>query len=64
MRILRGLKGRTLACGCVAGAYETYGGEIVWILDERGPACENSGHEDGQPLEDTPDETPISDPHL
>jgi hypothetical protein len=56
MRILRGLKGRTLSCGCVAGAYETYDGEIVWILDERAPACENSSHEAGRPLGDVPDE--------
>jgi hypothetical protein len=56
MRILRGLRGRALSCGCVAGAYETYGGEIVWILDARGPACENSGHETGQQLDEAPDE--------
>jgi hypothetical protein len=61
MRILRGLTGRTLSCGCVAGSYETYEGEVVWILDERGPTCENGSHEAGQPLVDAPDE-PTSDP--
>ena len=35
MRILRGLTGRMLSCGCVIGAYETYQGTVVWILDER-----------------------------
>jgi len=43
----------------VAGAYETYGGEIVWILDARGPACENSGHEAGQQLDEAPDEVDV-----
>ena len=62
MRILRGLKGRTLSCGCVAGAYETYGGEIVWILDERSPACKNTSHAAGQQLAEVPDDPP-GDPH-
>jgi len=31
-------------------------GSIVWILDARGPACENSGHEAGQQLDEAPDE--------
>ena len=62
MRILRGLTGRTLSCGCLAGAYETYGGEIVWIVDARDPACGNTTHAAGQQLAGAPD-TPPSDEH-
>ena len=47
MRILRGLSGRSLPCGCLAGVYETYTGEIVAILDARGPACPVRAHEPG-----------------
>ena len=54
MRILRGLTGRMLSCGCVIGAYETYDGAVVWILDERDPACANPTHERDQPLADVP----------
>jgi hypothetical protein len=39
MRILRGLRGETLACGCSVGVYETYSGEIIMVLDYRHPAC-------------------------
>ncbi len=48
MRILRGLSGRVLACGCLAGLYETYDGEIVGILDARGSACSNPSHGPGR----------------
>jgi hypothetical protein len=47
MRILRGLASRFLPCGCLAGIYETYEGEIVGILDARGPSCANSAHTHG-----------------
>ena len=47
MRILRGLTGRSLPCGCLAGVYETYDGEIVGILDARGPSCSDRTHEPG-----------------
>jgi hypothetical protein len=55
MRILRGLTGRMLSCGCVIGAYETYQGTVVWILDERDPTCANPTHESGQSLADVPE---------
>jgi len=29
MRILRGLTSRLLPCGCIAGIYETYDGQVV-----------------------------------
>jgi hypothetical protein len=50
MRILRGLGSRTLACGCLAGIYETYDGQVVTIVDERGPSCYNPRHEPGHSL--------------
>ena len=50
MRILRGLTSRLLPCGCVAGVYETYGGETVALLDDRQPTCTNAGHETGNPV--------------
>ena len=50
MRIQRGLGSRVLACGCVAGVYETYDGETVAILDARGTTCADSAHEQGKQL--------------
>ena len=47
MRILRGLTSRLLKCGCVAGIYETYDGEIVTLIDERQSTCSDSSHENG-----------------
>jgi hypothetical protein len=44
MRILRGLSSRFLPCGCLAGVYETYDGEIVGILDARSSSCADSAH--------------------
>ncbi len=44
MRILRGLSSRFLPCGCLAGIYETYEGDVVGILDARGPACADRNH--------------------
>jgi hypothetical protein len=47
MRILRGLTSRLLPCGCIAGIYETYDGDVVTLLDDRQPDCTNAGHEQG-----------------
>ena len=44
MRILRGLTSRLLACGCMAGIYETYDGTVVTLLDDRGAACRVATH--------------------
>jgi hypothetical protein len=52
MAILRGLSSRLLACGCLAGVYETYEGDVVTIVDSRGPACKNPRHTDGKTLPD------------
>jgi hypothetical protein len=50
MRILKGLSSRFLACGCLAGVYETYEGEIVTILDVKAEACIDVRHEEGKPV--------------
>jgi hypothetical protein len=50
MRILRGLRSRLLPCGCIAGIYETYDGETVSLLDDRGQACTHADHQPGNPV--------------
>lgn len=50
MAILRGLSSRLLSCGCLAGVYETYEGQVVTIVDARGPKCTVSTHIDGNAL--------------
>ena len=44
MRILRGLSSRVLPCGCLAGVYETYDGEVVTLLDDTSPECTDPAH--------------------
>jgi len=44
MRLLRGLSGRVLECGCLVGVYETYDGAVVATIDARGPACPAAEH--------------------
>jgi hypothetical protein len=48
MRILRGLSSKFLTCGCLAGVYETYDGEVVGILDAKGSMCTDGTHQDGK----------------
>lgn len=50
MRILRLLSGRPLACGCLAGIYETYTGPTLWIVDARGADCADPAHRPGVQL--------------
>ena len=50
MRILRGLTSRLLPCGCIAGIYETYDGEVVSLLDDRQPGCDNPEHANGNQI--------------
>jgi hypothetical protein len=57
MAILRGLSSRLLTCGCLAGVYETYEGDVVTIVDARGPACKNPTHVDGKTLPSDASET-------
>jgi hypothetical protein len=44
MRLLRGLAGRVLPCGCLVGVYETYSGGVIATIDARGLACNQPGH--------------------
>ena len=50
MRILKGLSSRFLACGCVAGIYETYDGLIIAVIDAHGTRCDNNRHGGGKVL--------------
>ena len=45
MRLLRGLAGRVLPCGCLLGVYETYDKQVVAYVDARGPSCEDRLHQ-------------------
>jgi hypothetical protein len=44
VRLLRGLSGRVLDCGCLVGVYETYAGQVVATIDARGPVCTEPSH--------------------
>jgi hypothetical protein len=44
VRLLRGLTGEVLTCGCLVGVYETYEGRVVVTIDARGAACEDPTH--------------------
>ncbi|HYN06479.1 MAG TPA: hypothetical protein VES67_03720 [Vicinamibacterales bacterium] len=44
MRLLRGLGGKTLKCGCLVGVYETYDSKIVTVIDVRGERCPDPKH--------------------
>jgi len=61
MRILKGLSSRLLPCGCVAGVYETYDGQVVTLLDERSHECTDRNHQDGNRIPDLVS-TPASHP--
>lgn len=50
MRILKGLSSRLLSCGCIAGVYETYEGDVVTIIDAPGPSCSDRTHTDGNTI--------------
>jgi hypothetical protein len=44
MRLLKGLAGKLLACGCFVGVYETYEGGVIASIDARGPQCADRAH--------------------
>jgi hypothetical protein len=58
MRILKGLSGRMLPCGCLTGVYETYDRQIIEILDARGSCCRDSTHQPGKTLPPDPADNP------
>ena len=61
MRILRGLSSRFLPCGCLAGIYETYEGEIVSIVDARSTTCADSAHAPGNLVPMEPPASPVAE---
>jgi hypothetical protein len=52
MRVLKVLTSNKLPCGCLAGVYELYSGEVIGIVDAPDGAC--LAHRIGQPLEEVP----------
>lgn len=44
MRLLRGIGGRVLACGCLVGVYETYAGTVIASIDAPGSSCHRPDH--------------------
>ena len=66
MRILKGLSSRRLPCGCVVGIYETYGAEIVTLVDSRDEACGRRDHVPGQQVtfDDPAPDPPANDRSL
>jgi hypothetical protein len=44
MRLLRGLGGRVLPCGCLVGIYETYENQVVATIDAPGVTCAEPEH--------------------
>ena len=47
MRILRGLRSTVLPCGCLAGVYETYDGDVITLIDTAEASCPDDRHKDG-----------------
>jgi hypothetical protein len=47
MRVLTLLASHLMPCGCLAGIYETYGGPVVGIIDDRADDCPESQHRRG-----------------
>jgi hypothetical protein len=62
MRILRGLSSQCLPCGCLAGIYETYDGEVIGILDVKSGSCPITTHQNGKQLPTPAPDTTESHP--
>jgi len=60
VRLLRGVAGKVLACGCLVGVYETYEGRIVRTIDARGVACELPDHRVRAEVADLAEELSVS----
>jgi hypothetical protein len=58
MRILRVVGSRLLPCGCFVGAYETYDGRTVEVVDQAGIACSVPSHVRGATLPPDPGRIP------
>ena len=44
MRLLQGVSGETLPCGCLVGVYETYEGVVVRMVDATADSCPHPEH--------------------
>lgn len=44
------IAGRLLSCGCLAGMYDAWTGEVVAVIDSRGRDCFVTHHEDDRVL--------------
>jgi hypothetical protein len=62
VRILRGLSSRVLACGCIAGIYETYDHRVIAIVDVRSAACADPAHALGRAIILPDEHEPIAAP--
>ena len=60
MRIQRGLSSRFLPCGCLAGIYETYEGEVVAVVDARSTTCADPAHAIGRAIAVPDVQTPVA----
>jgi hypothetical protein len=52
MRVLRILTSKQLPCGCLAGVYELYSGEVIAIVDAPDGSCVT--HRTGQQVDEMP----------
>src|SRR5438046_452064 len=50
MTILRLLTSQSLPCGCLAGVYQSYTGEVITLLDGRDERCQSDDHREGRSL--------------
>jgi hypothetical protein len=62
VRIQRGLSSRVLACGCIAGIYETYDDRVIAIVDVRSAACGDPAHALGRAITLPDEHEPIAAP--
>jgi hypothetical protein len=54
MSILRIVGSEELACGCFAGVYELYSGQVIELIDFRGEGCTVSWHTVGTAIPRAP----------
>jgi hypothetical protein len=50
MRVLRGVGGYLLPCGCLVGRYETYRGEVIEVIDAAASDCREPSHRTGDQI--------------
>jgi hypothetical protein len=55
------ISGRQLPCGCLVGTYETWGRDVVMIVDAHSDACHDEHHEPNAILQRCPTRHPVKD---